>query len=255
MKEKLDIIIDKVKEETRKECYSFKIIEGKPNITDTKLGGNPYLPKGYCYPIDEKGNPYALLLQINFKDINLEGYPNEGILELFVDSELNYPSKYKILFFDTVEGEVEVNFPKIDLSYFIIKQEYKLSLTKEITYMPFNDYRFDNILSKVAKDECNLTINHLYTIDEDLNDEETFDYLINKMPATYAEIGGYANFTQADPREDTNSDLTECIFKLDSYLDLHKIMIGDCGIAWLLISKENLKNKKFNEAVFDWDCL
>lgn len=255
MKEKLDIIINKIKEETKKECYSFKIVEGVPSITDTKLGGRPYLPKNYEYPSDELGKPYALLFQINFKDIDLEGYPNDGILELFVDRELGYPSKYQVLYFDKVESEFETEFPNIDLNSFIVQKEYKIELTKTTTYMPINDYRFDKILNRIAKDECGLTINHLYTIEEDLNDDEAFDYLIERMPTTHGEIGGYANFTQGDPREGTEGIFTECIFKLDSYLDLNKVMIGDCGIAWLLISKENLINKDFHKAKFDWDCL
>lgn len=255
MKEKLDLIINKIKEETKKECYSFKIVDGKPSITDTKLGGYPYLPKGYEYPNDENGNPYALLFQLNFKDIELDGYPKEGILELFVDSDLDYPPKYQVLYFEHIEENIETEYPDIDLSFFMLHEEYKLELTKTTTYMPFNDYRFDKILSRVAKEECGLTINHLYSIEEDLNDNEAFDYLVEKMPATYAEIGGYANFTQGDPREGANSDLTECIFKLDSYLDLKKIMIGDCGIAWLLISPTDLKNREFEKANFDWDCL
>lgn len=253
MKERLDLVIERLKELTKKECYRFEIVEGKPRITDTKLGGEPYLPKGYEYPTDELNNPLALLLQINFEDVELENYPNKGILEIFVDTELSYPAKYKILYFETIE-ECETNFPTLALNTFIVQEEYKLKLEKCITYMPINDYRFDDLLSKCAK-EFGLTINHLHTIEDDLNDDEAFDYLINKLPATYAEIGGYANFTQYDPREGTQSDLTECILKLDSYLDSKKVMIGDCGIAWVLISKENLINKRFELAQFDWDCL
>lgn len=252
MKEKLDLVIERVKSLTKKECYNFEIVDGKPSITDTKLGGNPYLPKGYEYPTDENDIPLALLFQINFEDIKLEGYPEKGILEIFVDTELFYPPKYKILYFETIE-ECENNFPTLDLKHFIVREEYKLKLEKGITYMPINDYRFEKILSNCAQ-EYGLTINHLHTIEEDLNDEEAFDYLINKLPATYAEIGGYANFTQYDPREG-NSELTECLLKLDTYLDSKKIMIGDCGIAWVLISKENLLNKNFELAQFDWDCL
>lgn len=253
MKEKLDLVIELIKKVTKKECYSFKIVEGKPNVTDTKLGGVPYLPKGYEYPTDENDNPLALLFQINFEDIKLENYPEKGILEIFVDTELSYPPKYKILYFETIE-DCETNFPTLDLKYFIVREEYKLELEKGITYMPINDYRFDQILSECAQN-VGLTINHLHSIEEDLNDEEAFDYLINKLPATYAEVGGYANFTQYDPREGENSDLTECILKIDSYLDTKKVMIGDCGIAWVLISKENLINKRFELAQFDWDCL
>ena len=217
MKEQLDLVIEKLKELTKKECYRFEIVDGKPRTTDTKLGGNPYLPKGYEYPTDEFNNPLALLFQINFEDIELEDYPDKGILEIFVDTKLSYPSKYKILYFETIE-ECETDFPTLDLNYFMINEEYKLKLEKCITYMPINDYRFDDLLSKCAK-ECGLTINYLHTIEDDLNDDEAFDYIINKLPATYAEIGGYANFTQYDPREGNDSELTECILKLDSYLD------------------------------------
>ena len=255
MKEKLELIINKIKEETKKDCYSFEIIEEKASIKDTKLGGYPYLPKGSEYPSDENGNPYALLFQLNFEDIELDDYPKEGILQLFVDSELDYPSKYKVVYYDKVEENIEMEFPDINLSFFMIHEEYKLTLKKTTTYMPINDYRFDKMLSRIAKEECDLTINHLYSIEDDLNDNDAFNYIIEKLPATYAEIGGYANFTQYDPREGTNSDLTECIFKLDSYLDFKKIMIGDCGIAWLLISKEYLRNRDFEQAQFDWDCL
>ena len=254
MKESLELIINRIKEQTKKDCYSFKISEDKAVITDTKLGGNPYLPKGHEYPSDENGNPYALLFQINFKDIDLANYPKEGILELFVQPDIDYPTKYQILYFDKIEEEYETEFPDIDLSFFMIHEEYKLDLVKDVAYMSINDYRFDKVLSEIAK-EYGLNIKHLYSIEEDLQDDEAFDYLIERLPATYAEIGGYANFTQSDPREGINSDLNECIFKLDSYLDLNKIMIGDCGIAWLLISKEDLVSKNFDKAVFDWDCL
>ena len=76
MKEKLELIINKIKEETKKECYSFEIVEGKADITDTKLGGYPYLPKGGEYPSDENGNPYALL----FHQVLLQLLPESAAL-------------------------------------------------------------------------------------------------------------------------------------------------------------------------------
>lgn len=46
----------------------------------------------------------------------------------------------------------------------------------------------------------------------------------------------------------------ECLFKLDSGMDFNKFMIGDAGILFTLISKEDITNCKFGKALVDWDC-
>ncbi len=66
-------------------------------------------------------------------------------------------------------------------------------------------------------------------------------------------IGGYADFTQSDPRENVKEDKSECLVKIDSNLG-HGIMIGDSGIIFALISQKDIENCNFENALVDWDC-
>ena len=68
-------------------------------------------------------------------------------------------------------------------------------------------------------------------------------------------LGGYADFTQTDPRayEKEKTTLTECLLKVDSCGD-YEFYIGDSGILSVLISKEDLEQCRFENAVLDWDC-
>ena len=168
MNEKLNQIIEKIKEKTKKKCYSFTLADENPALTDSKLGGIPYMKVDETYPLDSKGNAMPLFIQINFQDIDLENYPKAGLLQIFVDKDLSYPTEYKVKYV-----------------------------------------------------------------------EKTSD-----------------DFTQNDPRNygQEQSNLTECIVKVDSNLDMDRIYIGDAGIAWLLISEADLKAKRFENAKFDWDC-
>ena len=67
-------------------------------------------------------------------------------------------------------------------------------------------------------------------------------------------LGGYADFTQSDPRYDVKENRDECLFKLDSCGSYDKISIGDSGILFALISQEDIENKNFENAIVDWDC-
>lgn len=83
--------INMFKCQTEKECYKIDLIDETPGILDNKIGGSPYIPIEEEYPFDVKGNPMILLLQVNLKDIKLDGYPNDGIMEIFISQEYNYP--------------------------------------------------------------------------------------------------------------------------------------------------------------------
>ena len=48
-------------------------------------------------------------------------------------------------------------------------------------------------------------------------------------------------------------DKTDCLVKIDSNLG-HGVMIGDCGILFAFISKDDIKSGNFENAIVDWDC-
>ncbi len=68
---------------------------------------------------------------------------------------------------------------------------------------------------------------------------------------------GYADFTQFDPREG-NKKLQKydiVLLQIDSdYSEDECVLWGDCGIGNFFINHEDLKNKNFNDVLYNWDC-
>lgn len=253
MNEKFNNIIEKFKIITQKECYKIDIIDEMPKIYENKIGGKPYLPIGIEYPKDKEGNYMPLLLQINLKDIELDGYPKEGILEIFTDKDVDYPCQYIIKYFkDYLEYQEE--FPEIDSSRYICQDSYKINLSKDISYMPINDYRFKDTMCDIINKEYNLNLKSLKDIDDFMGCDDWYEKIEENTSNPLITIGGYANFTQTDPREYKIKDKEECLFKLDSYYNSRKFNLGDIGILFTLISQEDIKNCNFENAFVDWDC-
>ena len=251
----IDKIMELYKERTKKECYRIEIEEGvTPSIMDDKIGGIPYLPVGEEYPLDKDNNPMILLIQINLANIQLEDYPQEGILEIFIDKECTWPCDYKIKYFKDIT-EYRNDLTEIDFNNYIYEQPLKIKLVKDIEHMPITDYSFSKVMAEVIKEVAGVELRNYHAIQDffDRNGYDIYDelYTINLFPGN---ISGYADFTQTDPRPIKNAeDKVECLIKIDSNLE-HGIMIGDSGIIFSFISKEDIKSGNFTNAIVDWDC-
>lgn len=248
----IEKILELFKERTKKECYSFEIEEDMPHILDNKIGGRPYIPLGEEYPLDKNGNPMVLLLQINLENIDLKNYNKEGILEIFVDRELSWPCEYKIKHF---KNNLEYREDITEVENMIVQKPLKITLVKEVEHMPISDYRFVDTLSKIIEEVTGNKTNDVFEIEDFFteNDTDMYEEFLN-MNILFGDFGGYADFTQTDPRplEDT-PEKTECLFKIDSNL-ADEIMIGDSGIIFGLISKEDIEKERYENTVVDWDC-
>lgn len=255
MNNRIEEILNRYKEKTAKECMSIFIVDGKPEILDNKIYGKPYLPVGIEYPKDKQGAFMPLLLQVNLKDVNLDYMSKKGILEVFISTSVEH-FEYKVLCFD--EGkEYQTGLPEFNLSFenFFLEEPLKIKLEKSIADMPIDDYRSYKILLEIANEACGKNFKNMYEVEEFLETEDLQEELIDNLNVPLASIGGYANFTQSDPRdyEENQENLDECLFMIDSCLDNDKINIIDCGIIWGLISKEDLKAGKFENTKVDFD--
>ena len=253
MEEKILKLAEVFKEKTKKECYKVTVVDGEVGILDDKLGGNPYLPVGEEYPKDKSGEYMPLLLQVNLKNVDLKGYPKKGILEIFTDKALNWPCEYAIKYFE--EGlEYQTEFPEIDVSKYILNTSFKIELEKTIAHMPIGDYRFNDVLCSAANELFGCSYTDYFDLEEFFGDSKWFDSFYEKLNNPGIVIGGYADFTQTDPRDYELENKDECLFKLDSNYDYDVFYIGDSGILFALISQEDIEECKFEEAVVDWDC-
>lgn len=248
-------IIELFKEKTKKDCYKVSLTEEEPAILDDKIGGKPYLPVGEEWPKDKDGNELALLLQVNLKGIDLPGWPKEGILEIFTDRAVEWPCQYAVRYF--AEGlEYQTELPEIDTSEYVIKTGCKITLAKDVCYMPYNDYRFAKAFTDAINEVAGTSLEANYASIDDYftNDVDWYEMVFNDMPNPTITIGGYADFTQTDPRERRDDNKDECLFKIDSSENMRRIYIGDAGIMSAMISMADIENRNFGNALVDWDC-
>jgi uncharacterized protein YwqG len=68
-------------------------------------------------------------------------------------------------------------------------------------------------------------------------------------------MGGYAFFTQSDPRDYDEAlrayNVLLLQFAMDDEAD---IMFGDAGVANFFIKEEDLRNRNFRDVLYNWDC-
>ncbi|PZF74766.1 YwqG family protein [Taibaiella soli] len=215
-------------------------------ITQSKFLGQPYLPVGMDYPKGTDGKPLIMLAQINFAEAPaLENYPAEGILQLFVHpTKWDEMKDYKVLFHEAVTDNFQTNFGFLKPNLFDespIECEHKLEFRKETEYGSVCDFRFDVTFGGKSYDDYQETL-----------PQAEMEELENLFYITGHKIGGYASFTQEDPRSnDDKSKDDVLLLQVDSD---RKIMFGDSGVANVFINIEDLKNKRFDKAYFNWDC-
>lgn len=256
--ELFDELVNEFKKKTKKDCYKIDLIDETPNVLDNKIGGNPYIPIEEEYPLDRNGKPMILLLQVNLKDIKIEGYLNDGIFEIFISQDYDYPSyEYKIKYFKD-NLKYKTDFPNISKDNAIpyIKGEYKIKLDRTIDYMSSNDFRFSDLFNEIINNVYGINTNE-YEIGFNMYNHNYRNKFMDSIYSNVSKItiGGYADFTQEDPRgyEDI-AEKTECIFKLDSLYNTDKIFIGDVGIFFALASKKDIHDKQFDKVYVNFDC-
>ena len=160
-------ILDLYKKETSRQCYEIILEEEEPDILDDKICGKPYIPIGEEYPKDKKGNNLTLLLQVNLKNIELESFPKNGILEIFTSSEMRSDLEYKVICYE--EGkEYQKDLPEIDNSKYLCKVNNKIKLRKTVDYMSNIDYRYPETILKVLNEMTKSNFQNIDDAEKDL---------------------------------------------------------------------------------------
>ena len=269
-------VIEKVSAENKKECINIKTHVGE-NLTifDSKFGGIPYLPKDFEVPCDSSNHEqFALLAQINCAELpenNL--YPKVGILQFWIgrDDLMGLEDDYKVVYFENIDNtitkeEVLTKYKPLDPNNYDqytpfdpTNAEFGLTFEKGVSYITTEDYRFEDIvinaIHELYPDE---EVSKLYS---DLG-ADVHEYLYTSVEGLNHAIGGYPNFTQYDPRgynseEGEQSPYDIMLLQVESERKKDndvEIIWGDCGVGNFFISEENLKNRNFEDVLYNWDC-
>lgn len=218
-------------------------------LFDSKFGGYPYWPKDKPYPKDVEGNYMYLLAQLNFSQIPpLEGYPDKGLLQFYVAADdmygLNFDDQaeqknFRVIYFeDSSEPPLE-NFHFLDEqereSGLPLDRPMELSFSLQKDYYAFSDCRYPEDLG------------------DELSSEELYKEVSKVFPDEGHKIGGYAYFTQSDPR-DEKEDRSDWVLLLQIDSQGNDIVWGDVGVGNFFIHPDALKRKDFSNVLYNWDC-
>lgn len=215
-------------------------------LTQSKLLGEPYLPLGVPYPLDEAGQPMLLWAQLNFAEIPaLPDFPTAGILQFFASATDWYSADdYQVLYHadPTAAPQTDFSFLTPDLyEESPIFTEHALSFSRQVDYGSADDCRFEATFDGQDYDE------YRDSLPEAQQEEPDACFY-----TTGHKLGGYADFTQGDPRSCTAGQPVDVqLLQLDSG---EQLMFGDAGLAHLFISPAALRARQFDQAYFYWDC-
>ncbi|GAB4123405.1 MAG: YwqG family protein [Raineya sp.] len=230
-------------------------------IWQSKFGGMPFLPHGIAYPKNDiDGKDMYLLAQINFEEIpeGIDYLPKKGILQFYISNDdlygmdLDAPNEQK--------GFKVLYFPEIDINNF----QRDLPQLPEPKYTPLNyPLQAHRLTFEIAEEMINRNDARFHKffgeqadtlIDLSYEDEEIREWMQNNLSNAGHKIGGYAYFTQEDPRE-YNEDKLETYNTLLLQIDsIDDICWGDLGIANFFINQEKLKKLDFSDVLYNWDC-
>lgn len=235
----------------------------QPEPTQSRLGGMAYLPSDATHPTSPTGQKLSLLAQINFAEMPaLEGFPNQGLLQIFIDSThgtygLEFDSEsfkstqngfHRVMFWPDLAHSNTWKASSVDqqddFGMPIRADEcFQMIFEPAVETIGSNDVLFAKAIGAAYIDE----IPRPASISEDRVYEIAEQYLSR----CGSKIGGHPDFTQSDPR--SNEDTLVLLLQLDSDGDANMCW-GDAGVANWFIDPNQLKNSDFSKVLYNWDC-
>lgn len=250
------------KDEIAKTKETFVSIKASPttdlSLEESKFGYYPYMPLNAEYPKDKEGKYMYPLAQINCKDIPaLNGFPTSGYLQFYISGfddmmgvdfdDFQAQTNFRVLFFeeaDIIEYKADFSFLDEVMASDMLPVYKPHGLTFELKeeYLGIQDARY------LASENSIVKYIEQYPDYED----ELYEPIYDNYGNNGHKIGGYASFTQEDPRL-YNEELKDYILLLQIDTD-DEIMWGDSGVGNFFIHKNDLANKDFSKVMFTWDC-
>ncbi len=228
--------------------------------TVSKLGGRAWWPIDEAPPEDSKGNPLALLAQINFAELPpTPGYPDHGLLQFFVagndfyganfegalsEAQLTRQRDFRVVYWADLDQPSRV-LPVAAADYLphAPAKPRRMSFHPGQERMSARDHRFEALIegSTYARAEA-----HAESLG--VHADDFVQAVFDRFDGAGHKIGGYPEFTQTDPRE---SGEFELLLQLDTD---DQMMWGDSGVGGFFIRPADLARADFSRVLYSWDC-
>ncbi|HYH02628.1 MAG TPA: DUF1963 domain-containing protein [Bacillota bacterium] len=252
-KVKAEKFVDMLQQEIKK--HQLLYISLLINETETEaitplnsfIGGTPLVPKGFVFPTetDPKLHFFAQLNMSNFP--KLPGFPEEGLLLFFLKSTAKAWRDSFVIYIanppkQTSEYEPVKEFVSATKARYLITSADKV----RESYPYPTDYKYYAIFKELAKD---LSPKVLELVQEIVSEMEF------QRQNQGNRLGGYAFFTQEDPRYNQKYHDYIQLLQVDELLSDEDLMFwGDSGLGHFFIRPDDLKKLDFSKVLFYWDC-
>jgi uncharacterized protein YwqG len=225
------------------------------NLQQSSFGYYPCLPKYFPYPVDSDNNYMYPLAQVNCNELPaLDNYPTSGYLQFYIANndvyginfdDLQDQTTFRVLYFTNEEAkDFKTDYSFLDTvltsEYKPVHKPHRLQFSLKEEYFGMVDAKFEEERMKKL-DEI---IGRYPSIGAELED------YVWDIESNGHKMGGYAFFTQTDPRQDINEDYI-LLLQIDSDT---AIMWGDVGVASFFISPGDLAKRDFSKVMYSWDC-
>lgn len=262
----LDDILREYIEESKLPCVNLTPKRRATTVFESKFGGAPYLPPDFSYPHSRMSNgdgaPLRLLAQLNFEELpKLPDFPETGILQFYIAEEdvmgldFDDPTSgkgFRVVYHENIvrdEALLQVPPALEEDGIFPLEGELALEAEPATLPMPHQDFRFATRFMDIYKRHIPTEKKHFELPDEQM--DEVYERLDDRDGWGH-HIGGYAQFTQYDPRNAGRwEEHSVLLLQIDSK---DSIMWGDSGVANFFITPQDLKQRDFSKVLYNWDC-
>ncbi|NML20093.1 DUF1963 domain-containing protein [Pseudoflavitalea sp. G-6-1-2] len=244
--------------QTRKETISITATPSENlRIEESTFGHYPRIPVGFDYPKDSDGQFMYPLAQLNMRELPpMHGYPRTGYLQFYIAANDTYglnfgekPDDFKVVFFEEQEVEEFVT----DFTFLhqtMINNESPVNKPLSLRFALEEEYIGMGTVE--TKAICGISMESIAAeYDNDL-ESDLMQFAFDNFCCEGHKIGGFAYFTQTDPREYREA-FRDYVLLLQIDSDKN-IMWGDVGVGNFFIHPDDLAKKDFSKVMYNWDC-
>lgn len=242
--------------DSRRDAIGFRFTESDSNVPvgSTKYGGRPDAPAGFEWPVDERDRPLSFLFQINCAEVapydEKRQLPEQGLLafyfQLDYDIDWHHMERYaRVLYFDVPSAMLfRADFPEI-LPEEYRAQEHSVKIYRKDSYPDFEDFLHSNL--------NNASFKYDQLDNYDAAREQLEPRFSEEDPGLIATSLGYAMLIQGSIIDDFDSNVL--LFQINSdEKNPEGIMFGDAGALYFYISRDDLRERRFDRITFDMQC-
>lgn len=247
----------------------------------SKIGGKPWLPSGFEWPLftdvnEEKTRPLSFLCQINIADVkryDADGLlPNGGMMYFFYECESfrwGFDPEDKgcarVFYFENIENFIPIELPdEISEEYIVPEMAVQFSARKSYPgYEELNIYSdidcewddHDKVLGKIGVDtesDCHKLLGYADIVQSEMLSE--CERVSRGLYCGNPEA--YKNTSEDDEVSIQNSAKDWMLLLQLTTLtkDEWELMWGDCGRLYFYIKKQDIAEKRFENAWFSLQC-